>query len=96
MTSGFGGSGVELAKELFAGLEDHGWELVGCEIEDVGGEDDAAKLRQGGDVDGEAAHRHGFVVTLEFRVGFGDPLQRGAGALHLGIKVLEEDFGDRH
>ena len=47
-------------------------------------------------MDGEAPHRHGLFVTLEFGVGFGDPFERGAGTLHLGIKVQEEDFGDRH
>ncbi len=53
MPAGFGGEGVEVGEELLAGLEDHGREFLGRHIEDVGGEDGAAELRQSGDVDGE-------------------------------------------
>ena len=35
-------------------------------------------------------------MRLEVGVVFGDALEGGAGALHLGVEVLEESFGDRH
>jgi hypothetical protein len=46
----------------------------------------------GGDVDGEASHGHRFVMTLKFRVVFGDALECGADALHLGVVVLKGGF----
>jgi hypothetical protein len=47
-------------------------------------------------VDGEASHLHGFDMTLEFGVSFGDSFESGTGAFHLVVEVLEKNFGDGH
>jgi len=94
--SGFGGKGVEVCEELLAGLEGQVGEFSCGEIHAWRGEDGGSEAGQAGDVDGEATHGHGFVVTLE--VGFvgWDALKRGAGSGHFVVEVLEENFGDRH
>ena len=92
----FGCEGVEVGEELLAGFEGCGGEWGGGHIHHIGGEDVGAESTKGGDVDGEVAHGHGLVVTLEGGVAFGDALEGGASALHLSVEVLQEDFGDSH
>ncbi len=45
---------------------------------------------------GEFAEGHGFVVTLEVVLAFGDALEGAAGVGDFDVVVLEEDFGDGH
>lgn len=94
--SGFGGKGIEGLKQLFTRLKFQGGEFGGGEIHARRGENVSAEAGQAGDVDGETAHGHGFVMTLEIGLVGWDALKRGAGSGHFVIEVLEENFCDSH
>jgi hypothetical protein len=85
--AGFGAGFLEFGEELLSALEDHRGEFMVGEIEVVGGEDGSREFGEAGDVDGEAADGHGFVVRLPLRVVFGDAFEDAAGVLDFRVVI---------
>ena len=93
---GFSGKSIEGFKQLLTRLKFEGGKLGGGEIHARRGENAGAEAGKTGDVNGEPAHGHRFVVTLEVGLVGWDALKCGAGSGHFVVEVLEENFGDRH
>jgi hypothetical protein len=96
--SAVGGVGIEGGERGIAGGEGLVGPLVAGigHVETGGGEDGLAEEGQGGDVHGELAERHGFFMTLEVGLVFGDAREDFAGHCHFDVVVLEEEFCGGH
>ena len=93
----FGGAGVEVGEGCSRADEGRCvGHLVVARSMPSRGEDSEPKTGRVATCMARRAEGHGFVVTLEVGIDFGDALEGGAGVGHLDVVVLEEDFCDGH